>query len=323
MAHDVRRTRRGKPATCTLAYVARDVRNPHGLVGKDGRPTLDRVGLPWRLGDLYHRFLVLPWRWWFLGVGVAYVAINTLFALAWMAEPGAMQNARPGHFGDAFAFSVQTFSTIGYGAISPTGTYGNFLVTVEAIVGLVFQALVTGLAFAKFSRPTARVRFTENLVMLTYDGRPSLMVRMANERANQIVEATLRLTLLSDEVTAEGEHVRRLRELPLVRGSTPFFALTWSAVHVIDESSPLHGATPASLEEKHAQVLAVLTGMDDTYHQTVHARAAWRWDEIRWGERFVDILRFRADGSRVIDYSFFDRTEPERTPRERRPAART
>jgi inward rectifier potassium channel len=292
-------------------------------VGPDGRPQIDRLGLPRHLGDLYHRFLVLPWGWWFLVVGCAYVLINAAFALVWLAVPGSLANARPGHFGDAFAFSVQTFATIGYGAISPVGTYANFWVTVESLVGLIFQALVTGIAFAKFSRPTARVRFSKHVVLLTYDGKPSLMVRTANERANQIVEATLRLTLLVDEVTKEGEHIRRLKELPLVRGSTPFFALSWNAVHVIDEKSPLFGETRESLAAKQAQLIAVLIGIDDTFHQTIHARAAWRWDEIRWGERFVDILRFREDESRVIDYSYFDETEPESSPRERRPRART
>lgn len=297
-------------------------KNEQTLVGRDGRPQIDRVGLRRHLGDLYHRFLVLPWRWWFLVVGLAYVLLNTAFALAFLAVPEALVNARPGHFGDAFAFSVQTFATIGYGAISPTGTYANFLVTVEAIVGLVFQALVTGLAFAKFARPTARVRFTTKLAILTYDGKRSLMLRMANERANQIVEATLRLTLLADEVTAEGEHVRRLRELTLVRGATPFFALSWNAVHVIDESSPLFGETAETLEAKQAQILATLIGLDDTFHQTVHARTAWTWRDFAWNQRFVDILRFRDDGSRVIDYRFFDTTEPEDSPRERRPKSR-
>ena len=302
--------------------VTEESRDAGGRIDREGRFTLDRHGLRPRIGDLYHRFLVVRWRWWFLIVGAVYVVLNTLFALGYLTVPGSLLGAREGHFGDAFAFSVQTFSTIGYGAISPSGSWASFLVTLEALVGLIFQALVTGLAFAKFARPTARVRFTEKLAFLTYDGRPSLMVRMANERANQIVEATLRLTLLVDELTNEGEHVRRLRELTLERGSTPFFTLSWSAIHVLDETSPLFGKSKDELVATHAQILATLIGMDDTFHQTVHARASWGVEDFTWGRRFVDLLRYRPDGSRVIDYHFFDAMEPEDTPRDPRPPAR-
>ena len=293
------------------------------FIGRDGQVVMiERIGIERaRFSDLYHRFLTVRWRWWLLGVVLGYVLLNASFALAYLALPECIEGARPGHFGDAFAFSVQTFSTIGYGAMSPAGMYANTIVTLEAIVGLLYQALVTGLAFAKFARPTARVMFTDKVCITTHEGKRALMVRMANERANQVVEATLSLTLLVDTVTSEGGHMRKLRELKLVRPSTPVFSLSWTAIHLIDEVSPLHGETRESLEAKSAQLLATFVGTDDTFNQVVHARSAWSVDDFAWDHHYADIILFREDGERVVDYRRFHQLVPDDAPREARPRA--
>ncbi|MEI7704688.1 MAG: ion channel [Deltaproteobacteria bacterium] len=263
------------------------------------------------LRDLYHSLLVAPWVAFFVGVLVAYVGANLLFAMGYLAIGDGIEEARPGSFADAFFFSVQTMATIGYGKMAPRGLAANILVTLEALVGLLGLALVTGLVFAKFSRPTARVVFSRNAIITSFDGVPSLLVRMANERANQIAEAQAHLVLLRTERTPEGDEVRRVHDLKLRRSQSAFFALTWMVVHPITEDSPLFGETPESLRAKDVDLVASLTGLDETLSQSVHARHAWSPAQILWGRRFADVLVTLPDGRRAIDYRRFHELEPE------------
>ena len=265
-----------------------------------------RVGLPSRpLGDLYHQLLKLSWSQLFVGLLIAYIAANGLFALVYWMQPGSIENARPGSFYDAFFFSVQTMATIGYGKMTPATTLAHVLVTLEALVGLLGFAMATGFLFAKFSRPTARVIFSRVAILTVRDGAPSLMFRMANERANQIVEAQISLSLVRRETTAEGEAIRRIYDLKLARARTPVFVLSFTAVHPIGDDSPLKGATRASLVAAEASLVVTLTGIDDTFAQTVHARHAYAADEIVFGGRFADIMLGVVDGRRTIDYGKF------------------
>jgi inward rectifier potassium channel len=206
-------------------------------------------------------------------------------------------------------------ATIGYGKMSPRGLPANLLVTGEALVGLLGLALVTGLVFAKFSHPTARVIFSRNAVLTTFDGVPSLLVRMANERGNQIAEAQAHLVLLRTERTPEGEQVRAAHDLKLRRSHSAFFAFTWLVVHPITPDSPLHGETEESLRAKDVDLVASMTGLDETFSQSVHARHAWTPDQILWRHRFVDVLVDLPDGRRAIDYRRFHDVEPDGTAR--------
>ncbi len=258
--------------------------------------------------DLYHDLLASSWQRLLAILAAAFVAINTLFALAYLAVPGSIENARPGSLTDAFFFSVQTMGTIGYGKLTPATLYANVLVTVEVLVGLLGIALVTGLAFAKFSRPTARVLFSQRAVVAPYDTVPSLMFRMANERGNTIVEAQVHVVLARDETTAEGERMRRFHDLELARQRSALFALSWTAIHPITETSPLHGATPEALAAVDAEVIVSLLGFDEHFSQTVHARHRYRPADIAWNARFADILF--ADGRRRIDYTRFHEVVP-------------
>jgi inward rectifier potassium channel len=262
--------------------------------------------------DLYHSLLVASWAQFFALVLVAYLGANVAFALGYLSIGDGIEEARPGSFTDAFFFSVQTMATIGYGKMAPRGVPANLLVTFEALVGLLGLALVTGLVFAKFSRPTARVVFSRNAVVTTFDGVPSLLVRMANERGNQIAEAQAHLVLLRTERTPEGEEVRRVHDLRLRRSQSAFFAFTWLVVHPITPESPLHGETSESLRARDVDLVASVTGLDETLGQTVHARHAWTPESVLFDHHFADVLVPVADGRRAIDYRRFHDVEPDR-----------
>jgi inward rectifier potassium channel len=196
-------------------------------------------------------------------------------------------------------------STIGYGTMVPRTFYANVLVSIEALVGLLSLAMVTGLIFAKFSRPTSRVLFSRLAVVTRRDGMPCLMFRVANQRGNQIVEARIHVVLALTETTAEGEVIRRLHDLELSRATNALFALSWTALHPISERSPLYRVTTESLRAAEAEVIVSLTGLDESFSQTVHARHSYTVDEIVWGARFVDIISRLPNGRRRVDYTHF------------------
>jgi inward rectifier potassium channel len=256
--------------------------------------------------DIYHFVLGRTWPTFFLLVAVVFVVTNMLFAWLYLAEPGAVANVRPGSFEDAFYFSVQTLATIGYGGMSPASRYGHLIVAVEAIVGILMVALITGITFTRFARPTARVLFSNKVVISPRDGVPHVMFRMANWRRNRIVEARLSAVLLVTERTREGDVMRKQIDLPLVRSRTNVFFLTWSAMHLVDEKSPFHG--PDALDRlrlQQAELYLGLTGLDETIGQTIHVRKQYTLDDIVPGARFADVLSTRNDGSRIIDYRKF------------------
>jgi inward rectifier potassium channel len=283
---------------------------PARYISREGRSNLIKLGLSRAFfSDIYHSWLVASWRRVFTVVIALYLLINAGFALCYLAF-GGIENARPGSFADAFFFSVQTIATIGYGKMAPVTLPAHLLVTVESFCGIVGVALITGLMFAKFARPTARVLWSEVCVVALQDGVPSLMLRVANARGNQVVEAQLRLGVMRTETTREGETVRRMHDLRLVRGTSAVFALSWLAVHPIDEKSVLFGQTTESLRAMGAELYASLTGLDETFNQTIHSRHSYAADEIVWGRRFVDIVGPLPDGRMSIDYRRFHDTKP-------------
>ncbi len=259
--------------------------------------------------DFYHQMLVLRWWPFVLAATTLYLALNILFAGLFMLQPGSIDHARPGSFEDAFFFSIQTMATIGYGVLTPVGLYANLVVTVETMVSLVFATFTTGITFSRFSRPTARVSFSKAVTISPYNGVPTLLVRLANSRRNQILEADVRLTLVRNELTAEGQRMRRFHDLVLARGHTPIFALTFTVMHPIDERSPFFGADLDSLTTQDMELLVTVTGLDETMSQTIHARYSYTADEILFGHRFADMFGYTPEGRMVIDYNNFDRIE--------------
>ncbi|WP_416675575.1 ion channel [Egbenema bharatensis] len=301
------------PHSSTRRSPARSNRNPSArLVNLKGGFNVVQLGsIHSRWNDLYHLLLTLPWLQ-FLGLLIlTYIGLNGLFALAFLAGgPNSIANAQAGSFKDAFFFSVQTMASIGYGAMYPQTTYANIIVTLEAIVGVLWLAMATGLMFARFSRPTARVLFSQVAVIAPRNGIPTLMLRAANQRGNQILEAQLRLSLVRNIMTEEGEFMRRFFDLELERSQTPIFALTWLAMHTINDRSPLYGITLEAFAEMEAEIIVTLIGIDETFSQSIHARHSYVPSEILWNARFADILTRTPDGRRAVDYQHFHKAIP-------------
>ncbi len=299
---------------------ARRKRRAQGAVPSLQVERIVNRGEDWTL-DFYHRMLTMPWWMLFLALAASYLVFNLAFGGLYMLQDGAIADAKPHSFTDAFFFSVQTMATIGYGEMRPATFYANFLVTIEVLLGMTGLAVASGLVFARFSRPTARVMFSKVAVVVTHDGVPSLMFRAANQRRNQILEAQVSVMLLRDEITSEGAEMRRFHELPVSRPRTPAFALSWTVIHPIDETSPLAGESRESLLRSHAQIIVSISGIDETFSQTIHARHTYEAAEIEWHRRFADILGHAEDGHRLIDYRrFHDTVEAEESTRSEKPA---
>ena len=280
--------------------------SPVRILKQNGR--LNIVGMGawysyWR--DPYHLLLTISWPWFLVLIALGYFVANSLFALAYLAGGNCIANARPGNFLDAFFFSVQTMASIGYGVMYPLTGYANAMVAIEALTGLMGLAMGSGLMFARFSRSTARVLFSRVAVIAPSNGVPTLMLRAANQRRNQILEAQLRVRLTRDELTTEGHFMRRIHDLKLVRSQNPVFSLSWTAMHPIDEHSPLYGITAETLAAAEATIIVTLSGIDETVSQILHARHIYAAQDILWNMRFADILMITPDGHRHIDYTRF------------------
>ena len=260
--------------------------------------------------DVYHYVLTRTWSEFFLLAGLAFLAANAFFAFFYWVAPGSVTNARPGSFEDAFFFSVQTMATIGYGGMTPATRFAHIVVTIEAMTGILSAALITGITFAKFARPTARVLFSDKMILAPRDGVPHLAFRVANWRHNVVAEAQLRVILLVTERTREGDSLRRQVELTLVRDRTPLFAFTWTVLHRIDADSPFFGADAmARLRDAGADVYVTLIGLDEAMGQ-IHAQHSYRLDDIVSNVRFADVMTLREDGTREIDYRKFHELVP-------------
>lgn len=263
----------------------------------------------WR--DPYYLLLMAPWPG-FLGLLVAgFVAVNTVFAIAYLLGGDCIIGADPGSFWDMFFFSVQTLSSIGYGVMSPETTYAHIIATVEAMIGILSIALMTGLAFARFAKPMAQVVFSEVAVVTHHDRVPTLMFRVMNQRFNRILEALMKVYLSRDETTAEGNFIRRFYELKLLRYHTPAFALPWTVMHAIDEESPLYGLTSADLAQTKATIVASLTGTDETVSQDIHARHTYSVDRLLWNYRLADMIGDTRNDHRHINFECFHEAIPD------------
>src|ERR1700736_2621956 len=248
------------------------------LLNRDGSFNVARSGLGiFESLAPYHQLLTISWSG-FLGlVGLLYLVVNLVFAVAYLAcGPDALLGSGAamlgGRFSRAFFFSIQTFATIGYGQIGPNGFAANMVVTVEALVGLIYQALATGLLFARFARPTVSILFSRHAVIAPYNSGRALMFRIVNRRRTEIIELEAQVLFTSMQPDDRGGSVRRYLPLPIERNKVVFFPLSWTVVHPIDEGSPLAGATPEELERTQAEILVLLSGIDETFEQTIHAR---------------------------------------------------
>src|SRR5581483_8700685 len=220
--------------------------------------------------DLYHLALTLRWPHFFLALLGIDLAINLVFALLYLVEPGSVLNVRPGSFADAFFFSIETLATVGYGVMAPATPYGHIISAIEILCGMAFTAIVTGLIFVRFSRPRAKIMFPDTVVVARHNGRPTLMIRFGNGRLTLLADAIARLSVVLFERTAEGVTYRRTHDLRLERERLSIFALTWTVMHVIDEKSPLFGYTRQRLAETDARLFLAVEARDPAMSTTVY-----------------------------------------------------
>ena len=248
-------------------------RTPKARVVRIGGREIIAEGLQLNFwADISHRCMTASWPAFIIGAALVFLAFNAVFALLYLLGDQPVANVKGGDYIDYFYFSIETLSTAGYGDMHPQTHYGHFIATVELFTGIFSMSLMTGLIFARFSRPSARLLFAKNPVLSNHDGKPALMIRFANERQNIIGNATARIWMFRDLVTAEGNEIRRFFELRLLRHESPALALSWTLYHVIDEQSPLHGMGPAELDAADVSLVVVVSGYDVIAAQTVHAR---------------------------------------------------
>jgi inward rectifier potassium channel len=267
---------------------------------------------PWQ--DLYHIFMTMSWPRLFGSYAGFFVLFNLFFATAYQVQPGGIANLNPGGYWGRFFFSVETLATVGYGDMHPQTVYAHIVASAEIFTGMMMLALITGMMFARFARPTARILFARHAVVRQFDGRQTLMLRAANERQNVIMEATAQLRLIRDEQTEEGYRIRRIYDLPLRRSEQPVFLYGWSLLHVIDEASPLVDASPESLKAARAFLLLTIGGIDETTGQTMMSRYEYQAASLRWNYSFADVFTMGEDGVDRFDYSKFHDVEPLATP---------
>lgn len=258
--------------------------------------------------DLYHWLLVLSWRKFLLVITLFYFGLNAAFAGLYSLTGGGIANAVPGSFKDAFFFSIQTLSTVGYGSMYPQSLTAQWIAALEIFVGVLCIAILTGLMFARFAKPTARVIFSQVAVVCPFEGVATLMFRTANRRSNRILEAQVRVSLVRDEITLEGYKMRRFYDLKLLRAHTPVFGLSWLIMHPIDAQSPLRGSDQDIWEAQNYELWISLIGLDETFSQTIHSRHAYASHQIRWQHRFVDIFFQSPAGQWYLDLGKFDHT---------------
>jgi inward rectifier potassium channel len=286
------------------------------LLNRDGSFNVQRTGLRfWSSFSAYHAMLTIPWWQFFGATALLYLSVNCLFAAAYLAcGPGALGSEAAGMehhtYLRAFFFSVQTLSTIGYGQVIPVGTAANTLVTMEALVGLLGFAIVTGLLFARFSRPTAKLLFSRHALIAPYQNKTALEFRVANARSNELIEVSAKV-LLSRFEEVDGVHTRRYYRLELERNSVVFLPLTWTVVHPIDDTSPLFGETLESLRNSQSELLVLLSAFDETFSATVQTRTSFIPDELLFGYRFANafIISQSASNKVAVDMRQFDKVE--------------
>ncbi|MBV9997898.1 MAG: ATP-sensitive inward rectifier potassium channel 10 [Verrucomicrobia bacterium] len=278
---------------------------------------LNAQQVDWR--DTYHSILTLSWPGFAGLVFGLYLLINVIFATLYVLSPHAVAEMSPGSFSDAFFFSVETLATVGYGHMYPESLYGHLITMLEIVVGMFGLAVITGLIFVRFSRPTARIHFSKVAVIAPFDGVPHLMIRVANLRHQAMVEPEFRMFMIRSAITAEGEEVRRFRSLKLDFDRLVAFPAVLTVRHRIDEDSPLFGMTPEDFQQQDIRVTASIVGVDTVIVAPVQSFGDYNYDQIEWSRRFVEIYDENEAGDWTVDYGRIDETED--IPPARKPAS--
>jgi len=274
-------------------------------INKDGSFNVYRRGGTWRDFHPYLQMLSMTWPQFFATILGGYTLINIVFALVYFAlGPGQLKGAdgasEVDRFLNDFFFSTHTLTTVGYGNIVPATIIANVVVSLEAIAGLMSVALGTGLLFGRFSRPSAKIGFSENILMAPYQEQSSLQFRIANLRPNVLMELEANLVLMTVE-GPPGKLKRRFEPLKLERDKIYFLALTWTIVHPLDETSPLFGKSAEDLERLQAEFVVLIKAFDDTFSQVVHTRYSYRYDELRWQAKFEPAFEIDSSGDMILN----------------------
>ena len=264
----------------------------------------------WDWRDVYQWLLALNWPRFAAFIVSVYVVINFLFAALYTLGGNCIAGMTPGSFLEAFFFSVQTLATVGYGHMYPQTLYGHIVTTIEIMSGTFWLAVITGLIFVRFSRPTARVLFSKSIVIAPFDGRPSLMLRVANLRHRSLAEAEFRIMFSRDRDTLEENSYRHFYALKLEFDRLIVFPAALTLRHIIDERSPLYGATAESLEAWNATFVASVVGVETVIPAAVQTQQDYTWRDVRFGERFVEIYTELGEGRLTVDYGRLHDTEP-------------
>lgn len=252
------------------------------------------------LRDIYHWLLTLTWPQFAALIMSLYLAINLVFSIFYyLSRPDI---AGLNSFTDAFFFSVETMATVGYGHMYPDSLLGHIIATVEIMLGMFGMAVITGLIFVRFSRPTARLALSRNLVISSFDGQPALMLRVANMRHQAMVEAEFRVMFIRNELVKEGEEMRRFYTLPLQFDRLITFPVAITIRHIIDEQSPLYGLKAEDLEKCDARIMASIVCIDTVIHTPVQSHQDYTWRDVHFGHRFVEIYTDLDDNSFAVDY---------------------
>jgi inward rectifier potassium channel len=287
-------------------------RKPTPVAVRSGQVEFVKVNTDaWRWRDVYRWLLSLRWPQFAAFAATLYITLNLLFAALYSFQRDSIAGSTGGHwFFDCFFFSVQTLATVGYGHMYPQTLYGHIVTTIEIMSGLFLLAVMTGLIFVRFSRPTARVAFSRSIVIAPLNGKPTLMVRVGNENHHSMVEAEFRIMFSRDEPLMEGGDFRYFYNLKLHFDRLTVFPAALTLRHVIDETSPLHQATPESLETERALFFVSVVGVDPVIAAAVQTQQDYTWRDVRFGERFVEIYTQSGQGQLTVDYGRLHETEP-------------
>lgn len=292
-----------------LGFGNRHYRRGVRLINPDGSFNVVKTGRPrFRAYDLYNNLLTMSWMRFALLVFFFYFVANLVFSVIYLLIgiehlDGTMGETPFEHFLDAYFFSAQTITTLGYGRISPMGTATSIVASIESLVGLLGFALATGLLYGRFSRPVARIRFSKNLLVSPYRGFRGLMFRLVNERSSELIEVEIQLVYsYIDQEMGRRRYVRLDLELDRIN----FLSLSWTVVHPLEESSPLYHLSAADLEEIDAEFLILIKGFDESFSQVVYQRHSYRFHEMLWGRKFVSMINFEGDESLKLELPMLD-----------------
>ena len=292
-----------------LGFGSQPVIKNQPLINKDGTPNVRRTGLPFfNTANNYHTLITMSWTKFWLMVISAYVVINVGFAFIYMSFGSDSLNGTSGdtpfnHFMDSFFFSAQTISTVGYGHISPKGMGTNSVAALESMLGLLAFALATGLLYGRFSRPSAQIAFSKNILVAPYlENGKGIMFRLANLRRNMLIDLEVEIIFSFNE-TIDGKTIRRFYPLEVERSKVSLLTLNWTVVHPLDDNSPLKDMTQDDLMKTEAGFAILLRAFDDTFSQTVHSRTAYQYTDIVWGAKFKPVFDRDEDGRIVLNLS--------------------